>query len=132
MGTTLDSVANSGTRKGRPNYSPEFKRQIVAAASLPGASVSQLAMSHRLNANMVFRWRRELAAAAAAGSMEGPATLVPIVLARDQAAADPIASATQCKSDDFKVEVTIGGACVRISGTPDPAVLRAVFQSLRP
>lgn len=131
MGTTLDSVANSGTRRGRPNYSPEFKRQIVAAASVPGASVSQVAMAHRLNANMVFRWRRELAAGAA-GSKEGPTMLVPIVLERDQAAAAPIASAAQCKSDDFKVEVTIGGACVRISGTPDPAVLRAVFQSLRP
>ena len=131
MGTTLDSVANYVTRKGRPNYSPEFKRQIVAAASLPGASVSQLAMEHRLNANMVFRWRRELAAGVA-GSKEGPTTLVPIVLERDQAAAAPMTSAAPCKSDDFKVEVTIGGACVRISGTPDPAVLRAVFQSLRP
>ena len=131
MGTTLDSVANSGTRKGRPNYSHEFKRQIVAAASLPGASVSQLAMEHRLNANMVFRWRREVAAGAA-GSKEGPTTVVPHLLVRDQAAAAPMTSATQCKSNDFKVEVTIGGACVRISGTPDPAVLRAVFQSLRP
>jgi hypothetical protein len=80
---------------------------------------------------MVFRWRRELAAGAA-GSKEGPTTLVPIVLERDQAAAAPIASAAQCKSDDFRVEVMIGGACVRISGTPDPTVLKAVFQSLRP
>ena len=131
MGTTLDSVANSGTRKGRPNYSPEFKRQIVAAASLPRASVSQLAMTYQLNANMVFRWRRELAAGAASSSA-GPTTLMPIVLKRHQAAAAAGAGAAQCKSDDFKVEVTIGGACVRISGTPDPAVLRAVFQSLRP
>ena len=60
MGTTLDGVANYVTRKGRPDYSPEFKRQIVAAASLPGASVSQLAMEHRLNANLVFKRRREL------------------------------------------------------------------------
>lgn len=131
MGTTLDSVANSGTRKGRPNYSPEFKRQIVAAASVPGASVSQVAMAHRLNANMVFRWRRELAAGTA-DSNEGSTTLVPIVLERDQAAASPIANAAQGKSDDCKIEVVIGGACVRISGTPDAAVLRAVFQSLRP
>jgi hypothetical protein len=35
MGTTFDSIANSGTCKGRPNYSPDFKRRIVAAASLP-------------------------------------------------------------------------------------------------
>jgi transposase len=131
MGTTLDSVANSGTRKGRPNYSPEFKQQIVAAASMPGASVSQVAMSHRLNANMVFRWRRELTAGTA-GSNERPTTLMPIVLERDQAAAAPIANAVQFIPGECKVEVMIGGACVHISGTPDPAVLRAVFQSLRP
>ena len=131
MGTTLDSVANPGTRKGRPNYSPEFKRQIVAAASVPGASVSQLAMAHRLNANMVFRWRRELAAGAA-GSNEGQTTLVPVVIERDQASASSIANAAQRASADCTIEVVIGDACVRISGTPDPVVLRAVFQGLRP
>jgi len=80
---------------------------------------------------MVFRWRREQAAGAA-GSNAGPTTLVPIVLERDQAAAAPVESVAQCQSDVFKVEVMIGGACVRISGTPDTAILRAVFQSLRP
>ena len=131
MGTTLDSVANSGTRKGRPNYSPEFKRQIVAAAAAPGASVSQLAMAHRLNANMVFRWRRELAVGTAR-SNEGTAMLLPIVLDGDSAAAPPSATGAKWASADSTIEVVIGDACVRISGTPDPAVLRAVFQSLRP
>lgn len=131
MGTTLDSVANSGTRKGRPNYSPEFKRQIVAAASAPGASVSQLAMAHRLNANMVFRWRRELAAGTTR-SNEGAAMLLHIVLDGDSAAAPSSATAARWASAGSTIEVVIGDACVRISGTPDPAVLRAVFQSLRP
>jgi transposase len=129
MGTTLDSVSKSGNRKGRPNYSLEFKRQIVAATSGSGASVSLIASTHQLNANMVFRWRRELGAGAAGVTQES-GMLLPIVL--DRPAAVPLAAATaQRKSAAPHIEVVIGDACVRISGAPDEAVLRTVFQSLR-
>lgn len=47
MRTTLDSAAISGTRKGRPNYTAEFKQQIVAAVSAPSAAVLKLAMAHQ-------------------------------------------------------------------------------------
>lgn len=125
----MDSVAKSGTRKGRPNYTAEFKQQIVAAASAPGASVSKLAMAHQLNANMVFRWRRELGAGATEAS-KAPAELLPIVLDRRSTAA-PAAAAVQRPTAVSHIEVVIGDACVRISGSPGEAVLRAVFQSLR-
>jgi transposase len=129
MGTTLDSVAKSGTRKGRLNYSAEFKRQIVAAASEPGASVSKVAMTHQLNANMVFRWRRELGVVAGGDTQES-GMLLPIVL--DRSAAVPLAAiAAQRTTAEPHIELVIGDACVRISGTPDEAVLRIVFQSLR-
>jgi transposase len=126
----LDSIVKSGNRKGRPNYSSEFKRQIVAAASVPGASVSKLAMAHQLNANMVFRWRRELGAGAG-GIQEGSTKLLPIVLNRLAAAAPPAATAAQCTTVECPIEVLIGDACVRICGMPDAAALKAVFQSLR-
>lgn len=128
MGTTLDSVSKSGGRKGRPNYSAEFKQQIVAAACEPGASVSKLAMAHQLNANMVFRWRRELGARAA-GVAHISANLLPIVLKRD--ANPPAAPMARCATVQPCIEVVIGGACVRVSGMPDEAVLSAVFRSLR-
>ena len=130
MGTTLDSVAKTG-RKGRPNYPAEFKQQIVAAASAPGASVSKLAIAHRLNANMVFRWRRELGAKAAEASKAG-AELLPIVLDRRPTTAPHAAAAMHRPTADSHIEVVIGDACVRISGSPGEAVLRAVFRSLRP
>ena len=129
MGTTLDSVAKTG-RKGRPNYTAEFKQQIVAAASVPGASVSKLAMAHQLNANMVFRWRRELGAGAADDS-KAPAELLPIVLERRASTAPLAAAAERCPTAGTHIEVAIGDACVRISGSPGEAVLRAVFRSLR-
>ena len=129
MGTTLDSVAKSG-HKGRPNYTAEFKQQIVAAASAPGASVSKVAMAHQLNTNMVFRWRRELGA----GVTESPkaqAALLPIVLDRRATPAPLATAAVHRPTADSHIEVVIGDACVRISGAPDEAVLRAVFRSLR-
>lgn len=130
MGTTLDSVAKSGNRKGRPNYSAEFKEQIVAAASEPGASVSKLAMTHQLNANMVFRWRRELGAGPD-GSAQSSAKLLPIVLERPAAAVRLAPPSTQRAAAESHVEVVIGDACVRITGAPDEALLLAVFRSLR-
>jgi transposase len=52
----------------RRSWSLEEKRRIVAETSAPGASVSVVARRYDLNANMLFTWRRELAAAEAQGS----------------------------------------------------------------
>ncbi len=128
MGTTLDSVYKPGNRKGRPNYSAEFKQQIVAAACEPGASVSKLAMEHQLNANMVFRWRRELGAKTA-GTPQVLPKLLPIVLKHHSETATPVVPAP---SASCRIEVMIGDACVRVVGKPDEAALRSVFRSLRP
>ncbi|EDT7188197.1 transposase [Salmonella enterica subsp. enterica] len=41
-----------GRRKGCPNYSPEFKQQLVAASCEPGISISKLALENGINAKM--------------------------------------------------------------------------------
>jgi transposase-like protein len=41
-----------GRRKGCPNYSPEFKQQLVAASCEPGISISKLALENGMNANL--------------------------------------------------------------------------------
>lgn len=129
MGTILDSVAISGNRKGQPNYPKEFKQQIAVSACEPGISVAKLAMAHQLNANMVFRWRREPRAREAAPAQASP-TLLPIVLERP-AAAPRLRPTAVAGIAPTGIEVVIGDASVRISGTPDEAMLRAVFRSLR-
>jgi transposase len=55
MGTTLDSLASVGNRKGQPKYPEEVKQQIAVAACGPGISVAKLAMARQLNVNMVIR-----------------------------------------------------------------------------
>ena len=46
-------------RTGRPNYTKEFKRRLALEACEPDISVAKLALRYGLNANMVFKWRRE-------------------------------------------------------------------------
>ncbi|WP_320711577.1 MULTISPECIES: IS66-like element accessory protein TnpA [Enterobacter cloacae complex] len=48
-----------GRRKGCPNYSPEFKQQLVAASCEPGISISKLALQNGINANLLFKWRQQ-------------------------------------------------------------------------
>ena len=52
---TMSSEALAPIPK-RRLYSPELKRQVVAQARLPGASVAGVALSHGINANIVHRW----------------------------------------------------------------------------
>ncbi|WP_142500436.1 transposase [Klebsiella pneumoniae] len=50
-----------GRRKGCPNYSPEFKQQLVAASCEPGISISKLVLENGINANLLFKWRQQCA-----------------------------------------------------------------------
>lgn len=135
MGTTLDTVPKRSNRKGRPNYPVEFKRRLAAAACEAGVSVSKLAMANAVNANMVFKWRRELRAGLFDDVPAGATKLLPVVLAAAPAEAGPDA-ATALRSPSpgtavAMIEIVIADAVVRVYGSPDAVMLARVFQSLR-
>lgn len=44
--------------KQRRRHSAEFKAQVLAACAAPGASVAAVALSFKLNDNLVHQWRR--------------------------------------------------------------------------
>jgi transposase len=44
--------------KQRRRHSAEFKAQVLAACREPGASVAAVALSFKLNDNLVHQWRR--------------------------------------------------------------------------
>jgi transposase len=54
-------------RKRRRSWPLAEKQRIVAETLVAGASVSVVARRHDVNANQVFKWRRELAAGDRAG-----------------------------------------------------------------
>lgn len=130
----MDTVLKQGNRRGRLNYPRSFKLKVAVAACVPGISVSNLALSHQLNANMVFKWRREYLAGLFAGDDGDESALLPVVVVSPQdepplAAALPTAAAARCERGGIVIE--IGGAVVRIDGTVDAGTLRLVIASLR-
>ena len=135
--TEIDCV---GSRKGRPNYAPEFRREVARAACEPGLSVAKLAQSHGLNPNMVFKWRRQYRAGLLDNkTVSETAVFVPVAISPD----DPMAvsslpgSTAQLplraqEAATSGIEIELNGARVRVSGKVDPAQLRLVLHCLRP
>ena len=128
------------TRKGCPNRAIAFKRELAAAACAPGVSVAKLALEHRVNTNLLFKWRREYRAgkfgvpdpphlevakdrdlASAARRPESAVMLLPV-----QA---PLAEA-EAVAGSACIEVVFATATVRICGVPAPAALRVVLDTL--
>jgi len=130
MSTSEVRVSN---RKGRPNYSRAYKREVAMAACAPDVSVAKVALSHGLNTNMVFKWRRELRAGLL-GSTEGCA-LVPVTLPPDQATVNNAdqarpSSVGQVLESDSRIEIELNGARVLVHGKVDPIQLRLVLRCL--
>ena len=127
MGTTVDTVGQSNNRKGRPNYPAEFKHRLATAACEPGVSVSKLAQQHGINANMLFKWRRDLHAGLLTDSKSQPAQLLPVVVQRAQA----LSALSSTTSSACFIEIVIADAVVRVSAGTDAALLQLVLHSLR-
>ena len=133
MGTTLDTGLKRGNRKGRPNYPVEFKRRLAAAACEAGVSVSKLAMANAVNANRVFKWRRELRAGLFDDAPPAMTKLLPVVLAAASAEAKSDASSALPSpgTASAMIEIVIADAVVRVHGSADAVMLATIFQSLR-
>lgn len=123
----MDTVLKRGSRTGRLNYPRSFKLKVAVEACTPGISVSQLALRHHLNANMVFKWRREYVAGLFAGFGTEESALLPVVVGTSQD--ERPALAPRCKRGTLVIE--LGGAVVRIDGMVDVDTLRQVIASLR-
>ncbi|WP_224787001.1 transposase [Pandoraea sputorum] len=98
MGTTLDTRnVTPSNRKGRPNYTPEYRRRVAVAACEPGISVAKLAQVHGLNSNRVFKWRRQLRTGLFEGTGHSTAVLLPVALpdAPSGESAEPVSPALQ-------------------------------------
>lgn len=132
-GTTLDTELKPGNRKGRPNYPVDFKRRLAAAACETGVSVSKMAMANGVNANMVFKWRREFRAGLFGDAPQTIPTLLPVVLVEAGSVTSPTLAITQTvpASAPDAIEIVFADAVVRVPAGADAALLRTIFQSLR-
>jgi transposase len=120
-------------RPRRRRYDTAFKRAIVEQTCKAGVSVARVAREHGINANQVFKWRRQFLLSPQHtpdpdSPVPAPASLVPVMLIGE--AERPHAS-TPPASDTGYIEVRLTGGEVRIRGTVDAATLQAVLSSLR-
>lgn len=118
--STYDLVGTKGevTTARRKRWPEAVKRQMVAETRLPGASVSVVARRHDVNANQLFKWRRQYEA----GAADHAARLVPVTMRRSPA---PVSAAGT-------IEIELRSSVrVRISGVVDETTLRQVLEQLK-
>ena len=109
-----------------------FKDDMVAQSLVPGASIAAIAMKGGINANLLFKWRREHVRAKDAVAPAG-ATLLPVCVIPD-VPAGPASIPTAATSRGARpgvIELEIAGAQLRLRGTVDEAMLSSVLRALR-
>ena len=117
------SVVPAGPGR-RRRYDATFKQQIVEQTLVPGASVARIAREHGINANQLFKWRRQhLAAMATTAPRIADATSwLPVMVSPES---------TRAMLPVGQIAITLAGGQVTVSGAVDAATLRVVLSSLR-
>ena len=134
MSTSVEAIA--GEKATRRYRTQAERRQIVEQTLSAGVSVATVARAHGVNANQLFHWRKlyhagllEQAPSAAASN---DVRLLPVVVhdepapEEEEEPASPVASSAAAVHIEFP-----GHAYVSVVGSADPAVIRAVLESLR-
>jgi len=132
------SEQDTQARRRRREHSPALKRELIERSLQPGASVSGIALDSGINANLLFKWRREHLRAGARGTATAISTpvLLPVTIESPtpQIAAAPSppppASAPAARANTGVIEIEIGGSRVRLRGSVDETSLRAVLTAL--
>ena len=126
-----------GTAPRRRSHDRQFKAHLVAQSLQPGASVSAIAMKGGVNANLLFKWRRDHVRARGLGAPEA-ATLVPVCVVPHIDTTTqvqpmlPAPAALAARADRVGViELEIAGARLRLRGAVDEAMLSSVLRALR-
>jgi transposase len=133
MGTGEQAIA--GRKATRRYRTREERRRIVEETLSSGESVATVARAHGVNANMVFHWRK-LYQAGLLGSCSSEAEASPLrllpVTVNDEPATEEEREAVpaECATGSINIEFP-GRALVSVVGCADPAVIRAVLESLR-
>jgi transposase len=123
--TGLVDTKRSSAKPKRRQWSEALKRRIVAESMEPGASVSIVARRHDVNANQLFKWRREMASEQPAAAEQSVAMLPVEIVAE---ATEPRPRARRSGT----IEITLAcGARVCVRGEVSPETLRQVIELLR-
>jgi transposase len=100
--------------------------------------VSGIALDSGINANLLFKWRREHLRASGRAAVSATPTATPVLLPVTIESPMPEVTAVPTpppppasRANTGSIEIDIGGARVRVRGTVDEASVRVVLQALR-
>jgi transposase len=113
----------------RRRWPEVLKRELVAATFEPGASVSIVARRHDLNANQLFKWRRQFAGAVERSAAVAPAGLVPVEIMPRAPAISGTTAEPMPAAGSIEIALS-GGVRVRIKGAVDPAAVTAAVAAV--
>ena len=114
-------TATPGATRTRRTYARQFKREVVEQCLVPGASVSAIALSHGINANVIRKWLPE----------SRPTTMLPVTVESAPLAATPPPGTPATRgAARSPIELTLAGATVRVPVGFDPHELRTILQIL--
>ena len=104
------------------------KRQIVQSTLEPGASVAEVARVHGVNANQVFKWRREFER----GELEDTcAALIPVTVADGSGSVGEREQARQ-PSRGGAIHIKFAGrVMISVESGADASLVRSILESLR-
>jgi len=121
VGTMKDQLRES--KPGRRQHDRAFKEDLIAQSLVPGASVAAIAMKGGINANLLFKWRREQARVKVGPTRFSPgATLLPVHAIGDFEAsygtqpAVPVSQPASRSARSSAIELEIAGGQLRLRG----------------
>ena len=109
---------------------------MVQETLAAGASVAGVALKHRLNANLVFTWRRKLLPALAPARARSvkllPVTIADVGASVPALAAEPVAASQRARRSRARgaIEIEFNGARIVVKGAVDGHTLRVVLEAL--
>ena len=122
-------MAAAETTRARRTYPRQFKSEVVAQCLAQGASVSAIALSHGINANVIRKWLPRHRA----GALGSLTAMLPVTI--DTAPAVPTSGRGKTPARGATrppIELTLAGATVRLPAGFDPQELRSIVQILAP
>jgi len=132
---TMKSEQDS-EKTSRRHHDRAFKQELVRQSLEPGASVSAIALRSGVNANMLFKWRREhlrgTGRATAAAAVLLPVEVAPAAeVMTIPTSAEPTPLPSRSAPRNGVIELEFAGAQLRLRGAVDEDSLRNVLRALR-
>jgi transposase len=118
-------VDTSGKRRRR--WTVEVKRQIAEESFVGNYSVAQLAQKYAVNANQIFKWRKDYREEGLKSSHAN--NLLPVTVSRGVVVKAANAE-NLCPTPAGTLKIELPKGNLRIAGSVDLAVLRAALECL--